>query len=318
MSDVNHQRIKTNGIWIHIAEKGTGPLVLLLHGFPELWYSWRHQIDFLANHGYHVVAPDLRGYGDSDSPLSPTSYTVFHLVGDLIGLIDHFGEEKAFVVGSDWGAVVGWHLSLFRPDRVKAYVALGVPYFPRSPTTKTTESLRQKLGDGCHVIQFQEPGRAERAFARYDYLTVFKKFLLLTDPVFVAPPDMEIIDYLETPWSLPSWITEDELRVFAEKYEESGFTGPLNYYRAMDLNWELLAPWQGAKVEVPTKYIVGDKDIGFESFGTKDYVHSDVFKSYVPNLEVVILDGHHFIHQEKPQEISNEILSFLRKQSVDS
>ncbi|XP_048334922.2 uncharacterized protein LOC107424574 [Ziziphus jujuba] len=319
MSDVNHQRIKTNGIWIHVAEKGSGPLVLLLHGFPELWYSWRHQIDFLADHGYHVVAPDLRGYGDSDSPLSPSSYTIFHLVGDLIGLIDHFGEEKAFIVGNDWGAVVGWHIGLFRPDKVRGLVALTVPYFPRSPTIATTESLRQNFGDGCHVVQFQEPGRAERAFARYDYSTVMKKFLLITDQVFLAPPDMEMIDYLETPWSLPSWITEEEIRVFAEKYEESGFTGPLNHYRAMDLSWELLAPWQEAKIVVPTKFITGDKDIGFEAFGTKEFVKGDVFKSFVPNLEVVIIpDGHHFINQEKPQQISEEILSFLRSQYVDS
>ncbi|XP_015889890.2 uncharacterized protein LOC107424564 isoform X2 [Ziziphus jujuba] len=317
MSDVNHQRIKTNGIWIHVAQKGTGPLVLLLHGFPELWYSWRHQINFLADHGYHVVAPDLRGYGDSDSPISASSYTVFHIVGDLIGLIDHFGEEKAFIVGSDWGAIVGWRISLFRPDRVRGLVSLSVPYSPRSPSP-STKSFKQKFGDGCHIIQFQEPGRAERAFARYDYLTVMKKFMLVTDQVFLAPPDMEMIDYLETPWSLPSWITEEELQVFAEKYEESGFTGPLNYYRAMDLNWELLAPWQDAKIVVPTKYIVGDRDIGFEVFGTKDYVNSDVFKSFVPNLEVVIIpDGHHFIQQEKPQQISEEILSFLSKQSVD-
>lgn len=94
MSEVNHQRIKTNGIWMHIAEQGKGPLVLLLHGFPEIWYSWRHQITYLANHGYHVVAPDMRGYGDSDSPLSPNSYTAVHLVGDLIGLLDHFGQQQ--------------------------------------------------------------------------------------------------------------------------------------------------------------------------------------------------------------------------------
>ncbi|KAL5557624.1 hypothetical protein UlMin_039860 [Ulmus minor] len=286
MEEVNQQRIKSNGIWIHVAEQGK-----------ETWYAWRHQITFLANHGFHVVAPDLRGYGDSDSPLNPTSYTIFHIVGDLIGLIDHFHQQKAYIVGIDWGAVAGWHLSLVRPDRVLGLVTLCVPYIPRSPTTKTTHSLRQSLGDASHVIQFQEPGRAERAFARYDYVTVMKKLLLIRDR-FIAPPDMEFIDYLETPPSLPTWITEEDLRVFADKFEESGFTGPLNYYRS--------------KILVPTKFIIGDKDIGFESLGTKEYVLGDVFKSYVPDLEVVILDGHHFIQQEKPVEVSNQILSFLR------
>ncbi|PKI69994.1 hypothetical protein CRG98_009597 [Punica granatum] len=235
--EVNHHRIKTNGIYIHVAELGEpgAPLVLLLHGFPETWYSWRHQMRYLADQGYRVVAPDMRGYGDSDSPLSPESYTVFHLAGDVLGLLDHFGEQQAFIVGHDWGAVAGWFLSLFKPDRVKGLVALSAPYSPRSPDIKTIESFKQ-LGDGFYISQFQKPGRAERAFARYDYLTVMKKFLLInkTD-ILIAPPGMEIVDYLETPSLLPPWITEEDLQVYADKFQESGFTGPLNYYRAMDL-----------------------------------------------------------------------------------
>ncbi|KAK8685804.1 hypothetical protein V6N13_124838 [Hibiscus sabdariffa] len=187
MNEVSHQRIKTNGIWVHIAEQGTGPLVLLLHGFPEIWYSWRHQITFLANHGYHVVGLDLRGYGDSDSRLSPSAYTIMHLVGDIIGLLDHLGEQQAFPLS-------------------------------------------------FHMLLFSELGRAERAFARYDCLTVMKKFLLITQTDnLIAPPGVEIIDYLGTPSTLPPWISEEELQVFADKFQESGFTGSLNYYRAMDL-----------------------------------------------------------------------------------
>ncbi|KAK1588418.1 hypothetical protein Q3G72_023123 [Acer saccharum] len=315
--EVEHLRIKTNGIWLHMVEQGAGPLVLLLHGFPEFWYSWRHQIAFLAKHGYHVVAPDLRGFGDSDAPLSPTSYSVVHLVGDLISILDHFGEQQAFIVGHDWGAVAGWFLCLLRPDRVKGFVSLSVPYFQRDPNTKLIESYRQVFGDGFYICQFQEPGRAERAFARYDYLTVMKKFLLITKTdILIAPLGMELIDYLETSSLLPPWITEEELQVYADKFQESGFTGPLNYYRAMDLNWELLAAWQGTKVKVPAKFIAGDKDIGFES--TREYVTGDSFKQLVPNLEVVILDGHHFIQQERAQEVSEEILCFLRKVSLDS
>lgn len=318
MTDVNHHRIRTNGIWMHVAEKGRGPLVLLLHGFPEIWYSWRHQINFLADHGYRVVAPDLRGFGDTDSPISPSSYTAFHIVGDLIGLLDHFDEHQAFVVGSDWGAVAAWHLSLLRPDRVRAMVALCVPFSPRFPDTKPLASLKHKFGDDIYISQFQQPGRAERSFARYDYLTVMKKFFLITntDPL-ISPPGMETIDYLQTPSSLPNWITEDDLQVFADKYQESGFTGGLNYYRAMDMNWELLAPWQGSKITVPAKLIVGNKDIGFDSGGTREYIEGNMFKNLVPNNEVVILDGHHFIHQEKAREVSEEILSFFQKFNVN-
>ncbi|XP_062102481.1 uncharacterized protein LOC133812699 [Humulus lupulus] len=319
MTEVTHQIIKTNGINIHIAEQGeAGPLVLLLHGFPELWFSWRHQMAHLAKHGYHVVAPDIRGYGDSDSPLCTKSYTLVHLVGDIVGLLDHFGEEQAFVVGHDLGAFIGWHLSLFRPDRVKALVALSAPYFSRSQNTRSPESFRRMIGEGCYIWQFQEPGRAERAFARYDYLTVIKKFLLMTKRDYlVAPHGMEIIDYLETPATLPPWITEEELQVYADKFQESGFSGPLNHFRAMELNWELVGPWEGSKIVVPTKFIAGDKDIGFDVMGTREYVKGEVFRSLVPNIEVVILDGHHHIQQEKAQEVSNEILSFLKKFSAN-
>lgn len=300
---------------MHIAEKGKGPLVLLLHGFPEIWYSWRHQINFLADHDYHVVAPDLRGYGDSDSPLNPSSYTAFHIVADLIGLLDHFGEKQAFVVGIDWGAVAAWQLSLLRPERVRAVIALCVPFSPRFPDIKPLASFKQMFGDEFYVSQFQEPGRAEKAFARYDYQTVMKKFFLINDiDQLIAPPKMEIIDYLKTPSFLPNWITEEDLQVFADKFQESGFTGPLNYYRAMDLNWELMAPWQGSKIEVPAKLIIGNKDLGFESGGTREYIEGNMFRSLVPNLEVVILEGgHHFIQQEKAQQVSEEILSFFQK-----
>lgn len=312
MSDIEHRRLCANGIWIHIAEKGKGPLVLLIHGFPQLWSSWSYQINHLAEHGYHVVAPDMRGYGDSDCPPDPASYTVFHLVGDLIGLLDQLGEEKAFVVGHDWGAQVAWNLCLLRPDRVKALVNLGVPYFPRSREFKPIEIFTKTFGDGLYISQFQELGRAEKSFSIYDCLTVLKKFLLIPD-LLVAPPGVEIIDFLETPSSLPPWVTEEELQICASKFQKSGFTGALNYYRAMDLNWELLGPWQGAKIIVPTKFVVGNKDVGFRSFGTKDYVEGEEFKSLVPNLEVVIIDGHHFIQQEKAEQVTNEILSFFNK-----
>ncbi|KAK5784675.1 Epoxide hydrolase 2 [Gossypium arboreum] len=314
MNEVSHRRIKTNGIWVHIAEQGRGPLVLLLHGFPEIWYSWRHQISFLANHGYHVVAPDLRGYGDSDSPLSPSSYTFMHYVGDIIGLLDHLGEQQAFVVGHDVGAAIAWHLSLFRPERVKASINLGVAYFDRNPNAKLGESLIRTFGDGFYISKFQEPGRAERAFARYDYLTVIKKFLLITQTDnLIAPPGMEIIDYLGTPSRLPPWITEEELQVYADKFQESGFTGALNFYRALDLNWELTAPWQGSKIRVPVKFMVGENDIGFDINGIRQYIEGNIFRNLIPDLEVVMLDGHHYLQQEKHQQVSEEILSFLAK-----
>ncbi|XP_077248006.1 epoxide hydrolase 1-like [Tasmannia lanceolata] len=307
-SELRHRMVLTNGIRMHIAEQGTGPLVLLLHGFPGLWFSWRNQIVQLAKRGYHVVAPDMRGYGDTDSPPDPSSYTYFHIVGDLIGLLDDLHEEKAFVVGHDWGAEIAWHLSLFRPDRVKALVSLGIPFQPRSAVVKMMASM---FGGGFYISQFQDIEKAEKAFARYDYYTILKQFHVFDKHDIVAPPTMEISDFLENPSSLPTWLTEEELQYFASKFQKSGFTGPLNYYRAISLNLELLAPWQGAKITVPTKIIVGDKDLGFKSFGTEDYLMGEAFQSLVTNLEVAIIDGHHFIQQEKAKEVTDELLSFF-------
>ncbi|XVF01055.1 hypothetical protein REPUB_Repub04eG0054700 [Reevesia pubescens] len=280
---------------MHIAEKGEGPVVLLIHGFPQLWSSWKYQINHLAHHGFHVVAPDMRGYGDSsDCPKNPASFTLLHLVGDLIGLLDDLGEKQAFVVGHDWGAQVAWHLCLFRPDRVRALVNLSVPYFPRAPNIKPIKFMTQIFGEGFYISQFQ-------------------KFLFINAPdLLAAPPGVEIVDFLENPPSLPDWITQEDLELQATKFQKSGFTGALNYYRAMDMNWELLGPWQGSKITVPTKFIVGNKDTGFQSFGTKDYIQGEEFRSLVPDLEVLVIDGHHFIQQEKAEQVTTEILSFFR------
>lgn len=312
MGEIEHRRVWTNGIWMHIAEKGEGPVVLLIHGFPQLWSSWKYQINHLAEHGYRVVAPDMRGYGDSDCPKNPASFTILHLVADLVRLLDELGEKQAFVVGHDWGAQVAWHLCLFRPDRVRAVVNLGVPYLPRSPEIKPIKFMTQVFGEGFYISQFQDTERAEKSFSKYDSFTILKKFLFINAPdLLAAPPGVEIIDFLETPASLPHWITAEDLEFQASKFQISGFTGALNYYRAMDMNWELLGPWQGAKITVPAKLIVGNKDTGYESFGTRDYIQGEEFRSFVTELEVVVIDGHHFIHQEKAEQVTTEILSFF-------
>ncbi|KAK9691040.1 hypothetical protein RND81_09G172000 [Saponaria officinalis] len=315
--EVRHKRVFSNGIWIHVAEKGQGPPVLLIHGFPQTWLSWTYQIDCLAGHGFRVIVPDLRGYGDSDSPSDPASYTVFHLVGDLVGLLDHLGLDLVYVVGHDWGATLAWLLCMFRPERVKGLVNLGIPYRPQSQQ-RPSDLLNDMFGDGLYISQFQEPGRAEKSFAKYDCVTVLKKCLLINAPdPLVAPSGVEIIDSLETPSSLPPWVPEEELQITASKFEKNGFTGPLNYYRAMDLNWELLGAWQGVKIKVPTKLIIGDKDMGVQSFGTLDYVNGEEFKSIVPNIDVVVIDGHHYIHMENAQLVNHEIVSFIKNLDLE-
>ncbi|KAH9317818.1 hypothetical protein KI387_019587, partial [Taxus chinensis] len=233
--DVTHRIVSTNGINMHVAEQGLGPVVLLIHGFPELWYSWRHQMRALAEAGYHAVAPDMRGYGGTDVPLGSHNYTYFHLVGDLIGLLDALSAHKAFVVGHDWGSIIAAHLCLFRPDRVIALVNLSVPFQPRHPKKIPIERLRSHFGEGYYICRFQEPGRVEEEFASYDSTELMKKFLLgMKADLFAASSDQGILDVLKAPSTLPSWITEEEIQYFAKQFEKTGFTGGLNYYRVLD------------------------------------------------------------------------------------
>ena len=157
MEGIEHRTVKVNGINMHIAEKGQGPVILFLHGFPELWYSWRHQIVALASLGYRAVAPDLRGYGDTDAPAEPASYTSLHVVGDLVALLDTItaDQDKVFVVAHDWGAIIACHLCLYRPDKVKALLNLSVAFTPRNPRRKPLESLRALHGDDYYICRFQ-------------------------------------------------------------------------------------------------------------------------------------------------------------------
>ncbi|XP_076900984.1 epoxide hydrolase 1-like [Bidens hawaiensis] len=321
MEGIEHKAISVNGLNIHIAEKGQGPLVLFLHGFPELWYSWRHQIVYLADHGYRAVAPDLRGYGDTTgAPVDDhTKFTIYHLVGDLIGLLDAITSEgeKVFVVGHDWGAYIAWNLCLFRPERVKALVNLSVPFIRRNPKGDMVQMLRAAYGEDHYMVRFQEPGDFEAELPRMGTKTFVKKVLTFREPEpyyftkgkgFKHSPNDAIV-------SLPSWLSEEDVAYFASKLEKAGISGGLNQYRVIGLNWELTAPWDGAKVNVPTKFIVGDLDLVYHMPGVKDYINNDGFQNDVPLLEeVVVMEGvAHFINQEKPDEINKHIIEFFRK-----
>ncbi|WOL10319.1 bifunctional epoxide hydrolase 2-like [Canna indica] len=316
MEGTKHWTLPVNGINMHVAEKGDGPVVLFVHGFPELWYSWRHQIDSLAARGYRAVAPDLRGYGDSEAPPSPSAYTILHLVGDLVALIEALGQDQVFVVGHDWGANVAWWLCMLRPDKVKALVNMSVPFTPRNPHRRTVDSLRATFGDGHYICRFQEHGAIEEEFAQIGTTRVITKFLTYRKPAaLIVPKEKGFEGSLETPITLPSWLSQEDISYFASKFEKSGFSGPLNYYRCLDLNWELTSPWTGVQIMVPVKFIVGDLDLTYHTPGVQDYLHKGGFNKMVPFLqEVVVMEGvGHFINQERPQEISNHIYDFIKK-----
>nr|CAD1828493.1 unnamed protein product [Ananas comosus var. bracteatus] len=316
METITHRTVEVNGIKMHVAEKGEGPVVLLLHGFPELWYTWRHQILSLAGRGFRAVAPDLRGYGDSDAPPSPSSYSVLHVIGDLVALIQSLGQQQVFVVGHDWGAAVAWSLCLLRPDLVKALVNLSVVFNARHPLRRPVDSIRAIFGDDHYICRFQEPGVAEAEFARIDTALLIKKFLTYRKPsALVVSKEKGFGGSFDTVINLPSWLSEEDINYFASKFKQSGFTGGLNYYRCMNLNWELLAPWTGEPIKVPVKFIVGDLDLTYHTPGVQAYIHEGGFRKDVPFLQdVVVMEGvGHFINQEKPNEISDHIYEFIRK-----
>ncbi|PHU01745.1 hypothetical protein BC332_31532 [Capsicum chinense] len=231
----DHKFVQVNGINMHVVEKGKGPVVLFIHGFPELWYSWRHQISFMAEHGYRAVAPDLRGYGDTTGVPTddPSNFSCLRVVGDLVELVNTIAPEQdeVFVVGHDWGAMIAWYLCLFRPDKVKALVNMSVPFSPRNPNAKPVETFKAILGDDFYVVRFQEPGKVEAEYAKIGTKKVLGKLYI---------PNGKPFD--DSPVILPCWLSEKDIDYYASKYEKTGFTGGLNYYRALDLDREDIDP----------------------------------------------------------------------------
>ncbi|XWS52652.1 hypothetical protein CRYUN_Cryun11dG0089300 [Craigia yunnanensis] len=318
MEGIEHKLVKVNGINMHVAEKGEGPVILFLHGFPELWYSWRHQIIALSALGYRAIAPDLRGYGDTDAPDSIASYTYFHVVGDLIELLDAVApdQEKVFVVGHDWGASIAWILCLFRPDKVKALLNLSVPFIQLNRQIKPLDAWRAFYGNDYYMCRFQEPGEIEAEFAEFDTERVVKEFLTYRVPGPIMLTKGNLFGHSpDTPITLPSWLSEEDVNYYVTKLDKKGFTGGINYYRNIDRNWELSAPWSGCEIKVPVKFIVGDQDLVYHMPGLKEFIHNGGFKKAVPLLqEVVVMEGvGHFINMEKADEISNHIYDFFRQ-----
>jgi pimeloyl-ACP methyl ester carboxylesterase len=313
MSDITHRTIDTNGIKMHIAEEGEGPLALLLHGFPELWYSWRHQLPALADAGYHAVAPDVRGYGQTDAPPEIESYTMRNHTADAVGVLDALGKKTAVVVGHDWGAPIAWHCALLYPERFPAVVALSVPYIPRSPAPPTQLLKRMFADKFFYMLYFQKPGVAE-AELEADVRRTMR--LLLYNASGEAPQgaglsqkpkDSKLLDGMPEPERLPSWLTEADLDYFTAEFERTGFRGGINRYRNMDRDWEELPHLAGAKVQQPALFITGDRDL------VRTFSSIEPMKASVPNLrELVTLPGcGHWTQQERPAEVNAALIDFL-------
>ncbi|MFG3023634.1 alpha/beta fold hydrolase [Streptomyces sp. NPDC048254] len=316
---VQHRLIDVNGIRLHIAEEGSGPLVVLLHGFPESWHSWQHQFGPLAAAGFHVVAPDQRGYGSSDRPEDVDAYSIFHLVGDVVGLIRELGEEKAFVVGHDWGAPVAWHTALFRPDLVRGVAGLSVPP-PFRGTRPPLQAMDEMFGGRFYWNYFNRPGVADAEFAR-DTRTTLRKFFFSASGESgsagqpLVDPERGWLADMPDPERLPEWFTEEDLEALTESFSQ-GFTGALNWYRNLDRNWDLTAPWQGARVTPPALYVYGDRDVVPAFPGTPELIER--LPVLMPNLvrEPLKLAGcGHWTQQERPDEVNTALVDFLKSLS---
>jgi pimeloyl-ACP methyl ester carboxylesterase len=312
---ITHRTVTANGIQVHVAEQGAGPLVLLCHGFPELWYSWRHQLPALAAAGFHAVAPDQRGYGGTDRPEPIEAYDVFRLTGDVVGLVRALGHERAVIVGHDWGAPVAWYSALLRPDVFRAVALLSVPYLPR-PDVRPTERMRAMAGDQeFYQLYFQEPGRAE-AELDADPRGVIRKLLYWGsgDPPqkpgrYLFPKGQGFLEGVPQPDVLPAWVSESDVDVFAEEFRRTGFRGGLNWYRNFDRNWELTPFLAGAKLRQPTLFVAGEHDAVIEMYRPA----FDGLERSVPRLrkKVLLPGAGHWIQQERPAEVNRELLAFL-------
>jgi pimeloyl-ACP methyl ester carboxylesterase len=318
MPEVTHRMIETNGIRLHVAEQGEGPLIIFCHGFPECWYSWRHQLPALAKAGFRAVAPDLRGYGRSDRPEDVEKYTILHDIGDIVGLVDALGAKQAVIAGHDVGAPIAWQAALLRPDLFRAVIALSPPYRPRGfgdsgpPTT-----LMPRNENAVFYQLFLQTPEAEAALGRDLRRTFRSQFYALSGDRppsagggFVAGMVPRKGALLADPASLPAWVTESDIDVYVAEFTRSGFRGSLAWWRNIDRSWELLAPFAGATVTIPALYIAGDRDFVaavFSPFIAKQ-------SAMVPKLRpAIMLPGcGHWTQQERAPEVSAAVIDFLR------
>ncbi len=309
--------IQSNGITMRIAEMGEGPLVVLVHGWPESWYSWRHQLKALSEAGYHAVAPDMRGYGKTDKPKNIEDYDIKHLTADVAGIVDAMGEEKAFLVGHDWGSIVTWNTMLLYPEKFKALVSMSVPYRGRA-TSSPIDSMRKALRDNfLYIMYFQEWNVAEREFDNDPYGVLSRLYTSpdtpLADPEITDPKRGAggWIPRRGAPLERPSWLSKEDLDYYVKEFTEAGFRGGINYYRNMHRNWEITPELAGKKVTAPVTFLAGEKDVVIRGASAEQLEKG--MKSVVPNLQAVTLIPNvgHWVQQENAEATNKIMIDFF-------
>jgi pimeloyl-ACP methyl ester carboxylesterase len=310
--------IEANGIRMRIAEMGRGPLVILVHGWPESWYSWRHQLPALAAAGFHAVAPDMRGYGKTDKPAALASYDIHHLTADIVGIVDALEEETAMLVGHDWGSIVAWHCMLLHADRFTALVALSVPYGGR-PAESPIETLKKTYGDNFfYRLYHQEPQAAEQEYDA-DPRGILSRLYLSPGSPREAPIVTDRkrtaggwIPRLGAAKGLPDWLSAADLEYYVNEFAEAGFRGGVNYYRNIHRNWETCAHLTGAKVTQPVCFLAGEQDLVVRG-STVETLTAMMNNATVDLRGVELLPGiGHWVQQERPDETNRAIVDFLK------
>lgn len=317
---MRHRIVDARGTRIHLVEEGTGPLVLLVHGFPESWYSWRHQLPAVSEAGFRAVAIDVRGYGRSAAPLEVEAYGMLHHVVDNLGVMEALGEQTAVIVGHDWGAPIAANSALLRPDVFRAVALLSVPYSPPG-RRRPTEAFAEMGGDEeFYILYFQQPGRAE-AEAELDVRGWLQGFYVGASGNAIRPADGGTIgtvrkggmlrDRFVVADQLPPWLTEADLDFYVEEFERTGFRGPLNRYRNVDRDWTDLQPWAGRPITVPSLFIGGERD-GPTIWGQRAI---ERFPETLPGLRAShILPGcGHWVQQERADDVNQLLVSWLEE-----
>jgi pimeloyl-ACP methyl ester carboxylesterase len=316
MLEVTERTVRTNDVDLHVVEAGNGTPVVLAHGFPELAYSWRHQVPALAGAGCRVIAPDQRGYGRSSRPPAIEDYDIEHLIGDLVGLLDELGEERAVFVGHDWGSMVVSNLVMLAPERVSAIVNMSVPFLPRAPMPPV-QMMRNAFTDTFfYIVYFQDPGVADADLAA-DPARTMRGLLTNVSTAENETPDLAalandgrgFVDRLPEPAGLPDWLSQEELDHYVDEYTRTGFTGGLNWYRNMDRNWSLTERVAGAKVDVPSLFIGGTRDPVLRMTPPENFLDR-----LTDHRGTVRVEGAgHWVQQEKPHEVNAAILEFVHE-----
>jgi len=312
---VTERVVRTNGVELHVVEEGAGFPVVFAHGFPELAYSWRHQLPAVAAAGYRAIAPDQRGYGRSSRPAAVADYDIVHLTDDLLGVLDALGEERAVFVGHDWGAMVVWSLALRAPERVAGVVGMSVPFLPRPPLAPTT-LMRQLFADSFfYILYFQEPGVADLDLGA-DPATTMRRLLAgatVDDPAQIDPSAFAddgrgFVDRFPEPAALPAWLDQAELDHYVAEFSRTGFTGGLNWYRNLDRNWTLTPELDGARVTVPSLFIGGRLD------PVLTMSPPEAMEGWMDDHRgTVLVDGAgHWVQQEAPAPVNAALIEFLR------